>query len=90
MTARMDKATLKAVMAELGRRGGASKSEAKRKAVRGSLAKARESRWLKPDTKPETTTKPVQLAITVRRHSFHSGTRPIDGCTECAALKGAK
>lgn len=46
----VDDKAIKAVMSELGRRGGASKSEAKRAAVKRSLAKARESRW--PDSKP--------------------------------------
>lgn len=46
----MNKSTLKTIMSELGRRGGASKSDAKREAVRKSLAEARASRW--PDRKP--------------------------------------
>lgn len=41
----MNSKTIKAVMSELGRRGGASTSNAKKEAVRKSLAKARKARW---------------------------------------------
>ena len=42
----VDNEAIRQVMAMFGRRGGASTSEAKRAAVRKSLAKAREARWL--------------------------------------------
>lgn len=31
--------------------------------------------------------RPVERTQSARKHSLHSGTRPIAGCSECAALK---
>lgn len=47
MTDEPDDETIRKVMQELGKRGGQSQSDAKKKAVRKSLEKARAKRWPK-------------------------------------------